>query len=98
MAKKLIEAGCDEICIKDMAGIGRPVFLGKIVAGIKQIKKDITMGLSLSHAGPGFDMASILEVCKAGCDYVDVGIGTSFMGYRTCRCNQCAGNVERCRF
>lgn len=36
MAKQLIDAGCDEICIKDMAGIGRPVFLGKIVAGIKK--------------------------------------------------------------
>ena len=27
-----------------------------------------------SHAGPGFSMASILEVCEAGCDYVDVGM------------------------
>ena len=73
MAKQLIEAGCDEICIKDMAGIGRPVFLGKIVAGIKQLKKDIVIQYH-SHAGPGFNMASILEVCKAGCDYVDVGM------------------------
>ena len=72
MAKKLIDAGCDEICIKDMAGIGRPVFLGKLVAGIKKIK-DITIQYH-SHAGPGFNMASILEVCKAGCDYVDVGM------------------------
>jgi pyruvate carboxylase subunit B len=66
MAKKLIDAGCDEICIKDMAGIGRPVFLGKLVAGIKKIK-DITIQYH-SHAGPGFNMASILEVCKAGFD------------------------------
>lgn len=73
MALKLIKLGADEICIKDMAGIGRPVFLGKIVAGIKQIKKDITIQYH-SHAGPGFNMASILEVCKAGCDYVDVGM------------------------
>ena len=72
MAKQLIEAGADEICIKDMAGIGRPAFLGKIVAGIKQIK-DIPVQYH-SHAGPGFNMASILEVCKAGCDYVDVGM------------------------
>lgn len=56
-----------------MAGIGRPVFLGKIVAGIKQLKKDIVIQYH-SHAGPGFNMASILEVCKAGCDYVDVGM------------------------
>ncbi len=73
MAKQLIEAGADEICIKDMAGIGRPVTLGKIVAGIKQIKKDIPVQYH-SHAGPGFNMASILAVCEAGCDYIDVGM------------------------
>ena len=73
MAKKIEEMGADSICIKDMAGIGRPVFLGKIVAGIKQLKKDIVIQYH-SHAGPGFNMASILEVCKAGCDYVDVGM------------------------
>ena len=72
MAKQLIEAGADEICIKDMAGIGRPAFLGKIVAGIKEIKNILIQ--YHSHAGPGFNMASILEVCKAGCDYVDVGM------------------------
>jgi len=72
MAKQLIELGADEICIKDMAGIGRPVSLGKIVAGIKAIK-NIPIQYH-SHAGPGFNMASILEVCEAGCDYVDVGM------------------------
>ena len=72
MAKQLIELGADEICIKDMAGIGRPGSLGKIVAGIKAIK-DIPVQYH-SHAGPGFNMASILEVCEAGCDYVDVGM------------------------
>ena len=73
LAKTLIDAGADEICIKDMAGIGRPVKLGKIVKGIKDYKKDIVVEYH-SHAGPGFSMASILEVCKAGCDYVDVGM------------------------
>ena len=72
LAKKFIEAGCDEICLKDMAGIGRPVFLGELTRRIKEIK-DITIQYH-SHAGPGFNMASILEVCKAGCDYVDVGM------------------------
>lgn len=72
LAKQLIELGADEICIKDMAGIGRPDTLGKITAGIKAIK-DITIQYH-SHAGPGFNMASILEVCKNGCDYVDVGV------------------------
>lgn len=35
MALELIKLGADEICVKDMAGIGRPVSLGKIVANIK---------------------------------------------------------------
>ena len=73
LAKQFIEAGADEICLKDMAGIGRPVSLGKIVAGIKAYKKDIIIQYH-SHAGPGFNAASILEVCEAGCDYVDVGM------------------------
>ena len=73
LAKQFIEAGAEEICLKDMAGIGRPVSCGKIVAGIKAIKKDIVVQYH-SHAGPGFNMASILEVAEAGCDYIDCGM------------------------
>ena len=73
MALELIKLGADEICIKDMAGIGRPVSLGKIVANIKAAHPDIPVQYH-SHAGPGFNMASILEVCEAGCDYIDVGM------------------------
>ena len=73
MADELIKAGADEICIKDMAGIGRPVTLGKIVAGIKAAHPDTPIQYH-SHAGPGFNMTSILEVCNAGCDYIDVGM------------------------
>ncbi len=72
LAKQFIDAGADEICLKDMAGIGRPVSLGKIVKGIKAIK-DIPIQYH-SHSGPGFSMASILEVCQNGCDYVDVAM------------------------
>ena len=73
LAKTFIEAGADEICLKDMAGIGRSVSLGKIVEGIKAYKKDIVIQYH-SHAGPGFCMASILEVAKAGCDYIDTSM------------------------
>ncbi|MDR3119558.1 MAG: oxaloacetate decarboxylase [Mediterranea sp.] len=73
MALELIEAGADEICIKDMAGIGRPVTLGQIVANIKSAHPEIPIQYH-SHAGPGFNMTSILEVCRAGCDYIDVGM------------------------
>ena len=73
LAKKFIDAGADEICLKDMAGIGRPVFLGQLTANIKKLNPDITIQYH-SHAGPGFNMASILEVCKNGGDIIDVGM------------------------
>ncbi|MCD8167028.1 MAG: oxaloacetate decarboxylase [Bacteroides sp.] len=73
MAFELIEAGADEICLKDMAGIGRPASLGKIVANIKKKYPNIPIQYH-SHAGPGLNMATILEVCEAGCDYIDVGM------------------------
>lgn len=73
LAKTFIDAGADEICLKDMAGVGRPVTLGKIVKGIKEIKSDIIIQYH-SHSGPGFSVASILEVCENGCDYVDVAV------------------------
>ncbi len=73
LAKTFIDAGADEICLKDMAGVGRPVSLGEIVAGIKKYRPNIVVQYH-SHAGPGFCVASILEVAKAGCDYIDTGI------------------------
>ncbi|MCD8193832.1 MAG: oxaloacetate decarboxylase [Tannerellaceae bacterium] len=73
MALELIELGADEICIKDMAGIGRPYSLGQIVANIKAKHPEIVIQYH-SHAGPGFSVASILEVCNAGCDIIDVGM------------------------
>ncbi len=73
LAYTLIEAGADEICLKDMAGIARPVSLGQIVKNIKAKYPDITIQYH-SHAGPGFNMASILEVCQNGCDIIDVGM------------------------
>ena len=73
MADVLIKGGADEICLKDMAGIGRPAWLGKIVAGIKKLHPAIPLQYH-SHSGPGFAMASILEVCRAGVDYVDVAM------------------------
>ncbi|CAD5271402.1 MULTISPECIES: biotin/lipoyl-containing protein [unclassified Imperialibacter] len=73
MAGTLIEAGADEIAVKDMAGIGRPASIGKIVAGIKAIKKDILVQYH-GHSGPGFSVVSSLEAARAGADIIDVGM------------------------
>lgn len=81
LADELIEAGADEICLKDMAGIGRPHFLGLLVRDIKAKHPNITIEYH-SHTGPGFAVASILEVCKAGCDIIDVGMEPLSWGKR----------------
>jgi len=73
LAEQLIAMGADEICVKDMAGIGRPVTIGKIIKNIKTAHPDVVVQYH-SHAGPGFSMASILEAAKAGVDYVDAGM------------------------
>jgi pyruvate carboxylase subunit B len=73
LADQLIEMGADEICIKDMAGIGRPAFLGKIVKNIKDKHPNIPIEYH-GHSGPGFSMASILEVARAGAEYIDVAM------------------------
>lgn len=73
LADQLIAAGADEICLKDMAGIGRPATLGKIVKYIKTKYPDILIQYH-GQTGPGFTPASILEVCRNGCDIIDVGM------------------------
>jgi pyruvate carboxylase subunit B len=73
LADKLVEYGADEICLKDMAGVGRPVFIGNIIAGIKKRHPKIVIQYH-NHSGPGFASASILEAARAGVDYIDVGM------------------------
>lgn len=73
LADELIQGGADEICLKDMAGIARPAWLGKIVKGIKALHPAIPLEYH-SHSGPGFAMATVLEVCRAGVDYIDVAM------------------------
>lgn len=73
MAEQLIAEGADEICLKDMAGVGRPDMLGKIVKAIKTSHPEIPIQYH-GHSGPGFSVASMLEVAKAGVDYLDVAM------------------------
>jgi pyruvate carboxylase subunit B len=73
LAKTLIEAGAEEICLKDMAGIGRPFSIGQIIKGIKQMFPNIMVSYH-GHSGPGFSVASMLEAAKNGVDVIDVAM------------------------
>ncbi|RMG26647.1 MAG: oxaloacetate decarboxylase [Bacteroidetes bacterium] len=73
LARELIGMGAEEICIKDMAGIGRPVSLGKMIRGIKEQYPEILIQYH-GHSAPGFSVASSLEAARAGADIIDVGM------------------------
>ena len=73
IADQLIEAGAPEICLKDMAGIGRPEMLGPLVKNIKEKHPEVIVQYH-GHTGPGLSMASILEVCENGADIIDVAM------------------------
>ena len=69
----VVEYGCDEICLKDMAGIGRPTFLAELTRRIKTKYPHILVQYH-GHCGPGFSPVSMLEVARAGADFVDVAV------------------------
>ena len=73
IADQLIEAGAEEICLKDMAGIGQPALLGQLTKAIKERHPEILIEYH-GHSGPGLSMASILEVCNNGADIIDTAI------------------------
>ena len=56
-----------------MAGIGRPTTLGRLVHDIKKKYPHIKVQYH-GHSGPGFSPASMLEVARAGADYLDVAV------------------------
>ncbi|MFW5944222.1 MAG: biotin/lipoyl-containing protein [Bacteroidota bacterium] len=70
---KAVEYGTDEICLKDMAGIGRPATLARLVKNIKKRHPHLPVQYH-GHSGPGFSVASILEVAREGADYIDVAM------------------------
>ena len=73
LADEEIAAGAEELCLKDMAGIGQPVFLGELTRRIKEKHPDVLLEYH-GHSGPGLSMASMLEVAKNGIDILDVAI------------------------
>lgn len=73
LADQYIDKGAEEICIKDMAGIGRPVSIGKIIKGIRERHPDITITYH-GHSTTGFAIVSALEAARNGADIIDCGM------------------------
>ncbi len=80
MAERLLELGCDSICIKDMAALLKPQAAYDIVRGIK-----IACGESVRvqvhvHATTGVTMVSLMKAIEAGADCVDTAISSLSLG------------------
>lgn len=73
LADKFIDRGAEEIAVKDMAGIGRPVTIGKIIKGIRERHPSIVLSYH-GHSTPGFSIVSSLEAARNGVDVIDVGM------------------------
>ncbi|MDA8692701.1 oxaloacetate decarboxylase [Saprospiraceae bacterium] len=73
LANKYIENGAQEICIKDMAGIGRPASIGKMIKGIRDNHPNIIITYH-GHSTTGFSIVSSLEAARNGADIIDVSM------------------------
>ncbi len=73
LADRYVDLGAEELCVKDMAGIGRPASIGRIVKGIKERHPDLLVQYH-AHSTPGFSVASALEAARAGAEIIDVGM------------------------
>jgi pyruvate carboxylase subunit B len=73
LANKYIDNGAEEICIKDMAGIGRPASIGKMIKGIRANHPNITITYH-GHSTTGFSIVSSLEAARNGADIIDVSM------------------------
>lgn len=73
LADELIALGAEEICLKDMAGVGRPASIGRMVKGIRERHPNILIQYH-GHSTPGFSVASALEAARNGADIIDVGM------------------------
>jgi len=73
LADTFVSMGAEEICLKDMAGIGRPASIGRITKGIRERHPNMIIQYH-GHSTPGFSTASALEAARNGADIIDVGM------------------------
>jgi len=80
MAEKLLDLGCDSICIKDMAALLKPQPAYEIVKGIKEAcGEDIPVHVHV-HATTGVTLVSLMKAIEAGADCVDTSISSLSLG------------------
>jgi methylmalonyl-CoA carboxyltransferase 5S subunit len=79
MAERLLDLGCDSICIKDMAALLKPQPAYEIVKSIKDACGDVRLHVHV-HATTGVTMVSLMKAIEAGADCVDTSISSLSLG------------------
>jgi methylmalonyl-CoA carboxyltransferase 5S subunit len=79
MAQRLLDLGCDSICIKDMAALLKPQPAYDIVKGIKEACGDVRVQVHV-HATTGVTLVSLMKAIEAGADCVDTAISSLSLG------------------
>ena len=80
MAEKLMDLGCDSICIKDMAALLKPQPAYDLVRGIKE---SLGAGVRVHvhvHSTTGVTLVSLMKAIEAGADCVDTSISSLSLG------------------
>ena len=80
LAEKLVELGCDSICIKDMAALLKPQPAYDLVKGIKETCGQNVRVQVHVHATTGVTMVSLMKAIEAGADGVDTAISSLSLG------------------
>ena len=80
MAERLLELGCDSICIKDMAALLKPQPAYDIVKGIKETCGEEVRVHVHVHATTGVTLVSLMKAIEAGADCVDTAISALSLG------------------
>jgi methylmalonyl-CoA carboxyltransferase 5S subunit len=79
-ARRLVEMGCDSICIKDMAALIKPQAAYDLVRGIKEeCGQSVRLHLHV-HATTGVTLVSLLRAVEAGVDCVDTAVSSMSLG------------------
>src|SRR5271167_4980371 len=80
MAQRLLDLGCDSICIKDMAALLKPQPAYDIVKGIKEACGEGVRVQVHTHATTGVTLVSLMKAIEAGADCVDTAISSLSLG------------------
>jgi methylmalonyl-CoA carboxyltransferase 5S subunit len=80
MAERLMDIGCDSICIKDMAALLKPQPAYEIVKGIKEALGEEVRVHVHTHATTGVTLVSLMKAIEAGADCVDTAISSLSLG------------------